>query len=186
MPRVSALTYSLRLAATALLMAATPAHPQASRDTASEAGEMLAAHNLARAEVGVVPLVWSDDLARDARDWGAYLAARGLYEHSSADQRKGQGENLWRGPRGYWDGRTKIGFFVEEKHLFRPGNFPEVSLSGRWNDVAHYTQVIWPQTREVGCAIVTTASDEVLVCRYWPAGNIWGFPIEPGAQIARR
>lgn len=186
MPSASALTNSLRLAAMALLMAASPAHPQAYRDTAGEAGEILAAHNLARTEVGVAPLVWSERLARDAQGWGEYLAANGLYEHASPLQRHGQGENLWRGPRGYWDARTKIGFFVEEKRLFVPGNFPDVSLSGRWNDVAHYTQVIWPQTREVGCAVVTTPSDEVLVCRYWPAGNIWGYPIDPREQLARR
>lgn len=186
MPSVSAMTKPVHLAAIGLLMAAAPAHPQASRNPGGEASEILAAHNLARAEVGVAPLAWSERLARDAQDWGEHLAANGLYEHAHIEVRKGQGENLWRGPRGYWDARTKIGFFIEEKHLFRPGNFPEVSASGRWNDVAHYTQVIWPQTREVGCAIVTTAADEVLVCRYWPAGNIWGYPIDPGAQVASR
>jgi hypothetical protein len=186
MPEMSALTGSLRCALLGLLMAGTPAHPQALQGPPPEARDFLDAHNLARAEAGAPPLAWSEGLARDAESWAAHLAARGLYEHANIEQRRGQGENLWRGPRGYWDARTKVGFFVEEKRLFRPGQFPEVSLSGRWNDVAHYTQVIWPQTREVGCAVVATEAEEVLVCRYWPAGNIWGYPIEPGAQLARR
>lgn len=176
----------LRFAVMALLMAGAPAHPQASHDRSGEDRDFLAAHNLARAEAGVAPLVWSDRLARDAERWAAHLAAHDLYDHASPDQRRGQGENLWRGPKGYWDARTKVGFFVEEKVHFRPGQFPEVSRTGRWNDVAHYTQVIWPQTREVGCATVTTPAEEVLVCRYWPAGNVWGHPINPPLQVAAR
>ncbi|MFO6447301.1 CAP domain-containing protein [Erythrobacter sp. NE805] len=168
-------------------MAAAPAAPQASRAPTREEHDLLEAHNLARAEAGAPPLAWSDRLARDAAGWAAHLAASGRYDHANLEQRQGQGENLWRGPRGHWDAWTKVGFFVAEKALFRPGQFPEVSASGRWSDVAHYTQVIWPQTREVGCAIATTPAEEVLVCRYWPAGNIWGYPIDPGApQVARR
>lgn len=171
----------------ALLMAAAPAYPQASAAPGPEDQDFLEAHNLARAEAGVPPLVWSERLARDAAGWAAHLATTGLYDHANVEQRRGQGENLWRGTRGIWDARTKIGFFVEEKRMFRPGAFPEVSRTGQWGDVAHYTQVIWPQTREVGCAVAVTQAEEVLVCRYWPAGNIWGHPLEPGApQVARR
>ncbi len=186
MPKLSDLTAPLRCAVMALLMTAAPAHPQVSRDPATGARDYLDAHNLARAEAGVAPLVWSERLAGDAETWAAHLAAHDLYDHASLEQRKGQGENLWRGPKESWSAWDKIGFFVEEKHLFRPGQFPEVSRTGRWSDVAHYTQVIWPETREVGCAVVTTSADEVLVCRYWPAGNIWGYPIDPAAQLARR
>lgn len=177
-------TMIVRLAGLALLMAATPAQPQASR--APQQRDWHEAHNLARTEVGLVPLQWSDKLARDAEAWARHLAANNLYDHASPQERKGQGENLWRGPRGYWTAWQTVGFFIEEKRHFRPGNFPEVSRTGRWSDVGHYTQIIWPQTREVGCAIAHTATDEVLVCRYWPAGNIWGQRIDPAEHIARR
>lgn len=176
-------TMIARLAGLALLMAATPAQPQASR---SDQRDWIDAHNLAREEVGLAPLAWSDQLARDAEAWASHLARNNLYEHASPQQRKGQGENLWRGPKGYWSAWETVAFFIEEKRHFRPGNFPEVSRTGRWSDVAHYTQIIWPQTREVGCAVAHTASDEVLVCRYWPAGNVWGHRIDPDDHIARR
>ena len=62
---------------------------------------------------------------------------------------------------------------------FRPGVFPDVSRTGRWSDVGHYTQIIWPETQEVGCATALNASHEVLVCRYWPAGNVIGYRLDP-------
>ena len=35
----------------------------------------------------------------------------------------------------------------------------------------HYTQLIWSDTREVGCAVARDASREVWVCNYDPPGN---------------
>jgi uncharacterized protein YkwD len=172
-----------RLACLALLMTAAPALPQASRDPQSD---WLDAHNVARAEVGLVSLAWSDRLASDAGEWARHLARSNQYDHASPQQRKGQGENLWRGTRGYWSPWETVGFFVAEKRHFQPGNFPDVSRTGQWSDVGHYTQIIWPETREVGCAIAYTATDEVLVCRYWPAGNIWGQLIDPPEPVGQR
>jgi len=34
--------------------------------------------------------------------------------------------------------------------------------------------VVWRDTQEVGCAVATARGNDVLVCRYWPAGNVWG------------
>lgn len=176
----------IRFAILALVMTAAPARPQALPYPPPEQRDWMAAHNIAREDVGLPPLVWSERLARDAEGWARHLARHGLYDHASIEERKGQGENLWRGPRGYWSAWEMVGFFTAERRHFRPGHFPEVSRTGRWADVAHYTQVIWPRTREVGCAIARTSSEEVLVCRYWPAGNIWGERIDPTEHIARR
>jgi hypothetical protein len=167
-------------------MTAGAAQPQGPGGRTPQADDWLAAHNRARAEVGLAPLQWSARLAADAQDWAVHLARADLYDHAPPDLRKGQGENLWRGTRERWSSAEVIGFFLAEKRYFKPGNFPDVSRTGRWSDVGHYTQIIWPQTREVGCAIAFTARDEVLVCRYWPAGNIWGARIDPAEHIARR
>ena len=134
----------------------------------------------------MAPLAWSDRLAADADGWAEHLAANNLYDHASPDQRRGQGENLWRGTRDRWSAAETIGFFVAEKRDFHFGTFPEISRTGRWSDVGHYAQVIWPETREVGCAIARTRSDEVLVCRYWPAGNVWGQRIDRPERLTRR
>ncbi|MFM7376854.1 MAG: CAP domain-containing protein [Erythrobacter sp.] len=148
--------------------------------------EWLAEHNEARAAVGLPPLRWSHDLRRDAKGWAANLAARRAFHHSPDLLRIGQGENLWMGTRERYSPSQMIGGFLAERAAFRPGTFPDVSLTGRWSDVGHYTQIIWPETQEVGCATALNASHEVLVCRYWPAGNVMGYRLEPQTRLTRR
>ncbi len=138
------------------------------------ASELLQAHNVERSEFGVRPLSWSPQLADEARGWANQLARRGVMQHASLDQRKGRGENLWMGTAGYFSLSAMIGYFAEEKRHFRPGTFPNVSRTGNWADVGHYTQMVWAKTREVGCGIAHGRGNEFLVCRYWPAGNTYG------------
>jgi Cysteine-rich secretory protein family len=66
------------------------------------------------------------------------------------------------------------GSWAEEKKLFRPGTFPNVSRSGHWSEVAHYTQMIWPGTARVGCAVQPTPKWDFLICRYPAPGNVVG------------
>ena len=35
----------------------------------------------------------------------------------------------------------------------------------------HYTQLVWNDTREVGCAVASEPGREVWVCNYDPPGN---------------
>ncbi len=138
----------------------------------SFAVKVLASHNDERTRLGIAPLAWNPQLAAGARDWARNLAARGLLQHSSNSG--GTGENLWMGTSGAFAPEAMIGAFVGERKHFRAGRFPLVSRTGRWSDVGHYTQLIWPQTREVGCALAQGRNWDVLVCRYYPAGNVYG------------
>ena len=131
-------------------------------------------HNRERAAVGTPPLTWDARLAAAAAAYGPALARRGRLAHSPPETRPGQGENLWMGTRGAYSLEEMIGSWAAEKRLFRPGNFPAVSASGEWSDVAHYTQMIWRGTTRVGCAVHRSARWDFLVCRYAPAGNVLG------------
>ncbi|MFB0611433.1 CAP domain-containing protein [Aurantiacibacter poecillastricola] len=135
--------------------------------------DLLEAHNKAREEVGVPRLSWSNRLAREAHEWAQHLASQGRMIHADREQRGGAGENLWTGHAGYYSAETMIGGFVAERRHFRHGTFPQVSITGNWRDVGHYTQVVWGGTREVGCAVARGETNDFLVCRYWPAGNIY-------------
>ncbi|MEO6381854.1 MAG: CAP domain-containing protein, partial [Nitrobacter sp.] len=64
--------------------------------------------------------------------------------------------------------------WLVERRFFRAGTFPAVSTTGSWHDVGHYTQLIWPQTSSVGCAMAVTADIDYLVCRYGAPGNVMG------------
>ena len=140
---------------------------------------LLAAHNVARTQAGVAPLTWDPALANAATDYAQQMALTGIFAHSDRKARSGVGENLWMGSRGAFTVENMVDGWVSERQMFAPGFFPTVSRSGNWTDVGHYTQVIWPTTQRVGCAVASNASAEYLVCRYWPAGNIEGRPV-PG------
>ncbi len=146
----------------------------------------LGAHNAARADVGLGPLAWNPALAADAETWAITLAQNRAFEHAPDHIRNGQGENLWRGTRDRYSPAQMISYFVAEKRDFRPGTFPHVSDTRRWADVGHYTQIIWPDTQEVGCATALNHNHEVLVCRYWPAGNVMGTLLAPAERLSRR
>lgn len=136
--------------------------------------QLLDAHNRERAIAGVRPLVWDPALAAAAEPYARQLAALGALRHSSRQQRPGQGENLWMGSRGAYSPFVMVASWASEKARFRPGTFPAVSRTGNWADVGHYSQMIWPTTARLGCAIASGPRFDVLVCRYAPAGNIDG------------
>ncbi|WP_265563489.1 CAP domain-containing protein [Sphingomicrobium arenosum] len=142
---------------------------------------MVEAHNRARAEFGVAPLRWDAGLAADATTYARELARTGRFAHSTDAQRRGgtQGENLWMGSRGAFNYRTMAGDWIEEKAWFRPGVFPNVSTTGNWGDVGHYTAIVWPATTAFGCGVASDARADYLVCRYTPQGNISGVAIAP-------
>jgi hypothetical protein len=160
------LKYGLVLAVT--ICTAGPA--QAGPD--GNAARWLASHNEAREGVMMDPLVWDEGLATDAASWAQHLADSNTFEHA---HHAGQGENLWRGTRGAFTPEDMVGGWVAEGKYWRGGTkFPDVSKTGNWADVGHFTQVIWGRTKRVGCAVAHNAAHDVFVCRYSPPGNVMG------------
>ena len=174
------------LALTALALAGTAAAQfqtgttrwdgkRAARGDALLRATMLAEHNDARRAYGSTPLVWDEGLARDAARYAARLADRGTMAH---DPQKGviprQGENLFMGTRTAYSFRTMARLWVDERRWFKKGRFPDVSTKKPASLVGHYTQIIWPSTERFGCALDANRKEDVLVCRYLPAGNYFG------------
>ena len=146
---------------------------------------MLAAHNAERLAVGHSPLQWDDRLAADAASYGPTLAALGRLVHSPREARPGQSENLAMASHGTMTPEQLVDLWSREKRLLQPGLFPSVSRTGNWADVGHYTQMVWPSTTRVGCAIQVGSMD-ILICRYSPKGNIDGKPVFAAPAMASR
>jgi hypothetical protein len=166
---------SWRLALMTLLAAFSAAAPAAAaRFAAQFPARIVAAHNAERARAGMAPLAWDDALGNGAATYAQQMAFSGMFQHSNRQARRGIGENLWMGTRGAFSVEAMIGGWASEKRYFVPGVFPNNSRTGNWEDVGHYTQMIWPTTTRVGCAIASTARVDYLVCRYASAGNMDG------------
>lgn len=164
-----------RAAALALLAFAAPVLVGATGRLTDLDGRLLAAHNRERAALGLPALVWDPALAAEARGWALHLARLGTLVHAEdEDEDDPQGENLWAGTRGAYSPEAMVGLWVEEKKDYRSGPIPAVSRTGDFEDVGHYTQLVWRDTGRVGCALAPGAEDEILVCRYRQAGNVEG------------
>ena len=75
------------------------------------------------------------------------------------------------GSAGAYSPEQMVANWAREKSWFRPGVFPNVSSTDDWMDVSHYTQMIWPTTTSVGCAVHRRGRNDYLVCRYAPRGD---------------
>ena len=146
--------------------------PTRSQSTMAQA--MLAEHNAARADVGVGPLRYDENLASQALDHARNLARTGRLVHSAPGMRVSQGENLWAGTEGYYEFGQMARGWIDERRYYRHAAFPDVSTTGDWLAVGHYTQIIWRDTTHVGCGIATGMGRDWLVCRYSPSGNVVG------------
>lgn len=187
-----------RILAIAAFVAA-PASAQAPQGATGElAARLLAAQNHERALVGHRPLEWDAALADSAASYAPVLASLRRLVHSPRETRPGQRENLAMAAHGTLTPEQLVALWSREKLQLQPGSsgpncpqqfgclrFPAVSRTGRWEDVAHYTQMVWPTTTRVGCAVFA-ADWDYLVCRYSPPGNIDGRPVFASASLAAR
>ena len=127
--------------------------------------EMLAAHNSVRATVKVPPLVWSDQLASTAQEWANTLIERKQFVHRPKSK---FGENLFE-----IEGAKSTPKQVVDRWASEVSNYDY--KTNRCHGVCgHYTQIIWRDTKEVGCAVARGGAREVWVCEYNPPGNYVG------------
>jgi pathogenesis-related protein 1 len=126
--------------------------------------EMLTAHNRARARMGVPPLNWSPKLADVAQEWADYLLASGRFTHRP---KSGYGENLF----AIQGGRAKSSEVVAD-WAAEARDYDAARNTCRARAMCgHYTQVVWRNTRQVGCGVAQRRGRQVWVCNYDPPGN---------------
>ncbi len=151
----------------------------------ANAKEFLAAHNRARAAEGVPVLVWSEDLARYAREWAKELnrskSCDIVHRPRSGKFKQLYGENLYYASAVNWSSGKRqiqnissnkvVGDWVAEKAHY---NY-KTNTCNAGQMCGHYTQVMWKNSTAVGCAVsVCDNKSQVWVCNYNPPGNYTG------------
>ena len=135
-----------------------PAAPEPS----SLSRDMLAFHNAVRARVRIPPLTWSDRLAARSQEWADTLLARKQFIHRPNST---YGENLFEITGAASSPAQVVDAWAAES---RDYNY----ASNRCRGVCgHYTQIVWRDTKAVGCAVARGKGREVWVCNYDPPGN---------------
>ena len=140
-----------------------------------EITQILTAHNKYRLDLDLPELVWSKNLANSSQKWADKLISRNLFEHSNTEN----GENIfmimgrdaspievvddWASEKEYFNYKTR-------KCIKNCCDFVDCCP----DECGHYTQIIWRDTKEVGCAVSKLGSKQIWVCQYNPPGNYIG------------
>ncbi|HEY3353259.1 MAG TPA: CAP family protein [Polyangia bacterium] len=163
------LRLAVALAAAALSSWASPpagaAPPEPRGAPAGDAGVIFTAHNAYRARHCAPPLTWSADVAKVAQAWADRLARDCSFQHSGSSK---YGENLWAGTAGAFGPDRVVASWYDEVAKYdykRPG----FSMA-----TGHFTQVVWVETRALGCGTATCKGNRLWVCNYAPPGNVEG------------
>jgi pathogenesis-related protein 1 len=148
-----------------IVSAQSSRHPASPKRLPPIAQQMLAAHNSVRARLGLPPLSWSDELAQYARKWANTLIGSGEFSHSGSSR---YGENLFEIAGGSATADDVVSAWASEARNY---NYRKNTCSGR---CGHYTQIVWRDTKLLGCGVARNRTREVWVCNYEPPGNIVG------------
>ena len=158
----------------------TPPPPVTSGLPPAEWADMLKAHNDARAGHCAAPLTWNAQLAAEAQ---AYADQCNLTQHGSSGENladftahddKGNpilpaASNAQAFQKAWY---CELNNYVFAAPVFTPGFTQNCAppVNG------HFTQVVWKDTRQLGCGKATCTIGGVKgthwVCRYLPAGNV--------------
>ena len=140
-------------------------HSHAQSDLANT---VLAVHNRERAAVGSSPLVWSDELAAEAKTWAEHLVTTGTFEHDTpifqptAANPGGKGENIAQGAAGFHSEEQLMQGWVNESKDWNGAPVTDENLY----PIGHYVQMISPASKAVGCATASGGGTVDFVCRY--------------------
>jgi len=147
---------------------------------------LLNVHNHIRASHNLPPLKWSKKLANYSLEWANHLGRGKQCQMYHRGGKPPYGENLYLSSAEVW--RDQNGREVDRR--ISPVTIVEVVKSwaseDKWYNYAqnrcqpgkqcgHYTQIVWRDTTEVGCAMkVCPDKSQTWVCSYNPPGNFVG------------
>uniref|UniRef100_S4RAI6 Golgi-associated plant pathogenesis-related protein 1 n=1 Tax=Petromyzon marinus TaxID=7757 RepID=S4RAI6_PETMA len=169
------------VAAASAAAAASPAPPPPPRDFAGDfAGDLLRAHNAARARHGAAPLRACAALEREARAWAEHLLERRALKHSDTSH----GENLYYRPLG---AREQAPGKEVTEHWYSEVKHYDFSSPGYKPKVGYLDKLVWRASQSLGVGrAVSPQGCVVVVAVYDPPalGQRCATPSDDAEMIA--
>ncbi|MEP2275033.1 MAG: CAP domain-containing protein [Reichenbachiella sp.] len=128
---------------------------------------LIEKHNYWRSEVGIGDISYSDELATAANSWAIELKKQGCNFSTSQNA---YGENIFKGTVGYFTVGDAVDSWGAEKqnYDYKKNKCETGKICG------HYTQIVWKNTTEIGCAKTLCDGSVIWICNYNPPGNFVG------------
>lgn len=147
-------------------------HPNLVKLSPEQTQQFLDTHNIYRANVGAANLVWNENLANFAAEWVVINGEKNC--KMTHRTRLNYGENL------FWSGSTYFKPYIAVKNWGSEiENYNGEVIGKTKGTVGHYTQMVWQNTTDVGCAVFMCENTHLVICNYFPAGNWRGeYPYE--------
>lgn len=129
---------------------------------------MTLAHNEYRRQLGIPDLVWDENVAAYAQEWASQLKRKGcILQHRQPNK---YGENIAGA-----SGQQLTPKLVVKMWYTEVENYNYSNNSCKPGKVCgHYTQVVWKNSKRLGCGYAYCGNSEVWVCNYDPPGNYIG------------
>ncbi|KAK4431941.1 Pathogenesis-related protein PR-1 [Sesamum alatum] len=130
--------------------------------------QFLSTQNAARSALGLAPLIWDPRISRYATWYANKRRADCALEHSNGPY----GENIFWGSGDEWTPAEAAAEWVAERRRY---DYRSNSCE-HGEQCGHYTQIVWKESRRVGCARVVCYEGRgvFMICNYDPPGNYIG------------
>lgn len=124
-------------------------------------------------------LKWNDEIAQIAQVWASQCQFSHDKCRNTAKYAVGQNIAMSGGTGNKFpDVVSLIKLWENEVKDF---NYNQGITPGNFGKVGHYTQVVWANTKEIGCGSIKYIENgwhyQTLICNYGPAGNYMGQPV---------
>lgn len=125
----------------------------------------LEVHNKYRKVHDAQPLTTNESLVEEAKKRAQRIAELDIMSHDGS--KKGLGENIF-----YAKGYPNIDCDMAVRSWYSEVKEVDFDKQVYPGSTGHFTQVVWKNTKSVGCGKAVSSSQKVyIVCEYFPAGN---------------
>ena len=132
--------------------------------------DLLKQHNSYRKKHSASSLKTNSQLEEIAQKYSEVLAKRGSLIHSGS---KFNGENMGENLYMSW-GKTSVSGSHVTDQWYNEIELYDYKKPGFSEETGHFTQLIWKNTKEIGCGASCQGTTCAVTCNYYPAGNYIG------------